>query len=71
MQEELKKEDTFDQGITHLLKLREELMEEFLKMKDTLSRDDFNKMPYMKANGFHNKTIAYSICIYLELKILL
>lgn len=30
-------------------------------LNEATSHDDFCAMPYMNANGYHNKTIAYSI----------
>lgn len=61
MQEQLRKEQTFKAGIETLLVLREKMMEELLCMKRELSRDDFSRMPFPNANGYHGKTIAYSI----------
>lgn len=61
VQLQLKKEETFAQGIETLLTLRQALMEELLHMKEELSRDDFCAMPFPKAAGYHSKTIAYSV----------
>lgn len=61
MQEQLRKEQTFKDGIETLLVLRGKMMAELLRMKRELSRDDFSRMPFPNANGYHNKTIAYSI----------
>lgn len=61
VQTQLKKEVTFSQGIETLLTLRQTLMDELLRMKKELSRNDFCAMPFPKANGYHSKTIAYSI----------
>lgn len=36
-------------------------MAELLKMKNELRREDFNKISFPKAKGYHSKTIAYSI----------
>jgi nitrogen regulatory protein PII len=41
--------------------LRQLLFDELLKMKAELKREDFNAMPFINANGYHSKTIAYSI----------
>lgn len=59
-QSQIGKEDTFFRGIETLLTLRNLLMNELLRMKEC-SRDDFNKMPFPNVNGYHSKTIAYSI----------
>ena len=61
MQLQLKKKDTFSEGIDTLLTLREELMKQILQFRAELSFADFCAMPYMNANGYHNKTIAYSL----------
>ena len=61
VQSQLKKEATFAQGIETLLTLRQALMDELLHMKEELSRAEFSAMPFPKANGYHSKTIAYSI----------
>ncbi len=61
MQLQLKKKQTFFDGVTTLLNLRNMLMDELLVMKKELSPSDFTLMPYPNAKGYHNKTIAYSI----------
>ena len=61
MQIQLKKKETFNSGITTLLTLRKSLMKQILEFKRTLTNDDFIAIPFMNANGYHNKTIAYSI----------
>ena len=61
LQTQLKQEATFPQGIDTLLTLRRELMAALLDLKRTLRREDFDAMPFPKANGYHSKTIAYSI----------
>ena len=60
-QARIKKESDFAEGIETLLLLRQSLMDELLGMKQTLSREDFNAMPYPNANGYHSKTIVYSV----------
>lgn len=61
LQLQLRKESTFAEGIETLLTLRQSLMDALLGMKRELHREDFNAMPFPNANGYHNKTIAYSI----------
>ena len=61
VQLQLKKAMTFSQGIETLLTLRQVLMEELLRMKEELNRAEFSAMPFPDANGYHSKTIAYSI----------
>lgn len=61
MQLQLKKEETFSEGIQTLLTLRRSLAEVLRDMKHELQREDFNAMPFPNAAGYHSKTIAYSI----------
>lgn len=58
---QLKKAMTFSQGIKTLLALRQALMNELLRMKAELNRAEFSAMPFPNANGYHSKTIAYSV----------
>lgn len=41
--------------------LRKQLFDILLQFKTELCRDDFNAMPFIGEDGFHSKTIAYSI----------
>lgn len=61
MQSQIKKKDTFSLGIDTLMKLRKELMEQIMWFKNELSIDDFSAMPFINANGYHSKTVAYSL----------
>lgn len=61
MQTQLKKKDTFEAGINSLLNLRNRLMEALVSFRNELSREDFNAIPFINADGYHSKTIAYSI----------
>ena len=61
MQEKLRKEQTYREGIETLLVLRGKMMAEMFRMKRELSEEEFSRMPFPNANGYHNKTIAYSI----------
>lgn len=58
---EIADENTFHQGITNLLLFRKQIFDIILQLKKELTRNEFNAMPFIEANGFHNKTIAYSI----------
>ena len=60
-QAQIKKESSFAEGIDTLLILRQSLMEELICMKRELHREDFNAMPFPNVNGYHSKTIAYSV----------
>lgn len=57
----LKKEASFAEGIETLLKLRGMLMNELERFKTGLCREEFNAIPFINADGYHSKTIAYSI----------
>ncbi len=61
MQLELKKKDTFEAGIGTLLTLRDELMDEILSWREKYKREDFDAMPFINADGYHCKNLAYSI----------
>ena len=61
MQTELKKKDTYEDGIDTLLELRKSLWDELLSFKKELEREDFDAIPYINADGYHSKTIAYSL----------
>ncbi len=61
MQAQIKKKDTYKDGIDTLLDLRNKLMQVLLSFKENLAREDFNAIPFVNANGYHCKTIAYSI----------
>lgn len=61
VQVQIKKEATFREGIVTLLELRETLFSELLRFKKELTRDEFDAIPFMNSDGYHNKTIAYSI----------
>ncbi len=61
VQLQLKKAATFSQGIETLLALRQTLMDELLRMKKRLNRAEFSAMPFPNTNGYHSKTIAYSV----------
>lgn len=61
MQLQIKKHDTYKMGIDTLFDLRNQLMQTLLALKEELCREDFNAIPFINADGYHSKTIAYSI----------
>ncbi|MDE5719115.1 MAG: phage head-tail adapter protein [Lachnospiraceae bacterium] len=61
VQTKMKKEGTYREGVEVLLELRKQLFHELLQMKTELGREIFNAMPFLHADGYHSKTIAYSI----------
>ena len=61
IQTQIKKRDTFDLGIRTLMELRGVLWDTVHSLKNDLSREDFNAIPFINADGYHSKTIAYSL----------
>ncbi len=61
MQAHIRKRDTYETGIHMLFELRNELYKVLTTFKDKLSREDFSAIPFINADGYHSKTIAYSI----------
>ena len=61
MQQQLKKKDSYEDGISTLGLLREYLFETLQSFKDELEREDFDAMPFINADGYHSKNIAYSL----------
>lgn len=59
MQAVLKK-NTFSEGIAELIELRSILMNEILSWR-SLPSDTFSAIPYINAEGYHSKTVAYSL----------
>ena len=61
MQLQIRKESTFYDGITTLLRLRQQLTDELINFKKELSIEELNAIPFLGAKGYHSKTITYSI----------
>lgn len=61
MQAQLKKRDTFSEGIETLFTLRNELKKEIFRFKNELSREEMCAAPFISAEGYHSKTVAYSL----------
>lgn len=61
MQAQIKKKDTWPDGVDTLISLRNQLMDTLLSFKQELAREDFDAMPYINTDGYHSKNIAYSI----------
>lgn len=61
MQAQLKKKDTFEAGKDTLFDLRDQVMQTLISFQDELSGEEFSAIPFISADGYHNKTIAYSI----------
>ncbi|MBD5135353.1 MAG: phage head-tail adapter protein [Lachnospiraceae bacterium] len=61
MQKQIRKKDTYEEGIDTLFELRNRLMKTLTLFYDELNREEFNAIPFINADGYHSKTIAYSI----------
>ncbi len=61
MQTQIRKKDTYEVGIDTLIDLRNQLMQSLISLKEELRREDFDAIPFINADGYHSKTIAYSI----------
>lgn len=61
MQAQLKRQDTYAMGLETLFTLRRQLMQTLVSFKEDLRREDFDAMPFANAEGYHSKTIAYSL----------
>ena len=61
MQARLRKKDTFQAGLETLFALRGQLMETILSFRENLAPADFSAIPFINADGYHSKTVAYSL----------
>lgn len=61
MQTQIKQRYSYKAGIDTLFSLRNQLMKTLASFYEKLSREDFNSIPFINADGYHCKTIAYSI----------
>lgn len=61
MQALLSKEATFRDGFSKLFELRESLFAQITLIVNTIPEEAFWQMPFAGAEGYHSKTLAYSI----------
>ena len=61
MQTQIRRNDTYKAGIDTIFNLRDQLMQTLISFKEELRREDFDAIPFINADGYHSKTIAYSI----------
>ena len=61
MQSLIGKEATFREGIDILIELREDLFRQITSIVNTYPPEAFCQMPFAKAEGYHSKTLAYSM----------
>ena len=57
----ISKEATFKDGIKMLLELRASVFEQITQIVDGYPEKAFYEMPFAGADGYHSKTLAYSI----------
>ena len=61
MQTLIGKEAAFREGIDVLIELRGDLFQQITSIVDTYPTEAFYQMPFAKAEGYHSKTLAYSM----------
>lgn len=61
MQAQIKKRNSFYDGIMTLLLLRKKLMGQIAEFENTLTKEQMCAIPFINAEGYHSKTIAYSL----------
>ena len=61
MQTLIAKKATFKDGMEKLLALRKSLFEQITQIVSTFPEEAFYQMPFAWAEGYHSKTLAYSI----------
>ncbi len=61
MQNQIKNKNNYKTGIDTLFTLRKMIMETIDSFRNELERDDFNAIPFINVDGYHSKTIAYSL----------
>ncbi len=61
MQNQLRRIDDYEAGIASLQQLRNQIWGTILSFKGELARESFDAIPFINANGYHCKTIAYSL----------
>lgn len=61
MQTQIRRKDAYKAGIDTVFDLRKQLMQTLLSFKEELCREDFDAIPFINVDGYHSKTIAYSI----------
>ncbi len=61
MQALIAQKATFREGISKLLELRKSLFEQISQIVSTFPEEAFYQMPFAGAEGYHSKTLAYSI----------
>ena len=61
LQKLLSKETSFPAAVDALIAFREEMFEQVTQIVNTFPGEAFSRMPFAGAEGYHSKTLAYSI----------
>ena len=61
MQALLSKEATFIDAVGKLIQLRDSLFEQITHIVNAYPEEAFRQMPFKGAEGYHSKTLAYSV----------
>lgn len=61
MQTLLNKEETFSEAISTLIELRADVFSQITQIMNGYPEEAFYQMPFAGADGYHSKTLAYSI----------
>ena len=61
LQSQIKKRDTYEVGVGTVFTLRDALWDTIRSFKEDLNREEFNAIPFINADGYHSKTITYSL----------
>ena len=61
MQSLIGKEATYREGIDVLIELRDDLFQQITSIVNTYPQEAFWQMPFAKAEGYHSKTLGYSM----------
>lgn len=61
IQTQIKRKDTYEASIETLFDLRNRLMKTVTSFNEELNREEYSAIPFINADGYHSKTIAYSI----------
>ena len=61
LQSQIKKRNTYEVGVGTVFTLRDALWDTIRSFKEDLNREEFNAIPFINADGYHSKTITYSL----------
>ncbi|MCQ2602131.1 MAG: hypothetical protein MJ184_12290 [Treponema sp.] len=61
MQALLNKKETFKEAIAMLIELRNDVFSQITQIVNTFPKEAFYQMPFANADGYHSKTLGYSI----------